>query len=78
MDKFQYKVTTWANGYGVWQAEVTVPNMAAFGPVVMRAARKAIIAELVARDEPHENMGMHFIGILGDKVRYEECELAAR
>jgi len=78
MGKFTYKVTTWANGYGVWQAEVTVPNMAAFGPQVLRAARKAIIGELVLRNEPHDNMGMHFVGILGDKVRYEECELAAR
>ena len=55
-----------------------MPNMAAFGPQVLRAARKAIIGELVLRNEPHDNMGMHFVGILGDKVRYEECELAAR
>lgn len=78
MGKSQFTVTTWANGYGRWQAKVQVPNMACMGPQVQRAARRAIIAELAARDEPRENVGVRFVGVENGEVHYEECELAAR
>lgn len=78
MGKAGFKVETWANGYGRWQAKVHVPNAACFGPQVARAARRAIIAELAARDEPRENVGVRFVEFRNGSVRYEECELAKR
>ena len=76
MGKAGFKVETWANGYGLWQALVHLPNAACFGPQVARAARRAIVAELAARDEPRENVGVRFVKFVDGKAHYEECELA--
>ena len=78
MGKTGFTVTTWANGYGRWHAKVKVPNMACMGPVVQRAARKAIIAELDARDLGHTNVGVRFVGIENGQVHYEEVALNER
>ena len=78
MGKAGFTVTTWANGYGLWQAKVKVPNMAAFGPQVQRAARRAIIRELAARDMGTANVGVRFVAVVGKEVHYEEVALNER
>ena len=74
MGKAGFKVTTWANGYGLWHAKVEVPNMAAMGPQVQRAARRAIVAAIQERQgAPVGNVGVRFVAIEnGNQVHYEE------
>ena len=78
MGKAGFIVTTWANGYGLWQAKVMVPNMACMGPQVQRAARRAIIRELSKRDLGTANVGVRFVAVDGKEVHYEEVALNER
>ena len=78
MGKAGFTVKTWANGYGLWQAKVKVPNMACMGPQVQRAARKAIVKELADRDLGTLNVGVRFVAVVGNEVHYEEVSLNER
>lgn len=75
MGKAGFTVETTRNRYGRYTAAVTIPNVAVFGPQVARAARRAIVADLTARELCAENVGVRFVKLAGAVAYYEEVEL---
>lgn len=64
MTKFKGKeIRTWADGFGLWHAELAVPSSGTglFSENIGAAARRAIKAELIPRSAPGAKIGIRIM-----------------